>query len=126
MRKGVTQSEWVSPDEEGLGCHEHLSSQIFRQTGQSGINQRKNGTNILIKRRLDRTPSPQHRITIKRLRKTPLLPLLEVRTGGLGIKCEIGIGILKTNKLWQLSINATAAKLEEKSLSPLMGYAFGI
>lgn len=70
-------SEWVSPDEEGLGCHEHLSSQIFRQSGHSGVSQRKSGTKLFIKRRLDRVPPHEHLRTIGLVRTSTELNRLE-------------------------------------------------
>ena len=42
-RNRPQRSEWVSPDDEGLGCQEHLSSQIFRQSGQNSICQHSTG-----------------------------------------------------------------------------------
>ena len=36
-RKGQVRSEWVSPEDDGLGCHEHLTSQIFRQSNRCSV-----------------------------------------------------------------------------------------
>ena len=47
LRHKPLRSEMVSPDEDGLGCNENLSSQIFRHSGNTSLLKRKTGRNCL-------------------------------------------------------------------------------
>ena len=37
LRNRPLRSEFVSPEDDGLGCNENLSSQIFRHSGKNSV-----------------------------------------------------------------------------------------
>ena len=89
MKKGTIRSEWVSPEDDGLGCHEHLSSQIFRQSGRSSVSKTKKGNPVFIKHRLYRTPTHNCLRVIESFLKENSIHPVERRTRLFKLTCKV-------------------------------------